>query len=291
MLLPALQNARKMALRASCAVNVRQMALGFQMYLDHFNDGVPADDAHSRTRKGEYSNNAEIQEIYEYIGQTFHQPLRKPDGTVYNTGWTAAQNRYGSMRFDVNPVAVCPARPGVQYLKANASDPGWTNTDRHSYGLYLFVARDRRVTATRMAAAYNKYRQSRAEAGTPKYVTEPFPATFADNAVELTGSDINKIPINHAAPGVSFGSMKKFPEGGNVASLDGRVQWFGATPGVNQVSGTYTVRNANPTTGDTLPNNSFFMNTVGEGKLPDKENERIIATGSHTSAPKIDDVL
>lgn len=68
MLLPALQNARGKALQSNCLGNLKQVALGMQMYANDWNMYLPLDPAGTSTAAAVVMPEAWYNAIYDYLG-------------------------------------------------------------------------------------------------------------------------------------------------------------------------------------------------------------------------------
>ena len=281
LLLPSLQKARASAMRVSCMNNVKQMSTALQMYHNQYDDFVIADfNGHSTMRKGEYVGNPEIQEVYRYAGQQYSFPLRRKDGTVYNSGDLGDVTKYQgyNMRFNPTPVAICPSRPRNKYAQTGGNDPGWAIATIFSYGHFTASAKDRRIKNTALHRAFMRYKQAKTGTTDANRMDEAFPATFADIATVIKKTDaVANAQVNHIS-NMTAADITIFPEGGNTAFLDGHVEWFRAVPTVNGLTRTYTRRGADPTGDTVFPNNAFFMRTAGGGNLDTNPNNQHFVT-------------
>jgi prepilin-type N-terminal cleavage/methylation domain-containing protein len=261
-LLPSLMKAREAANRAACSSNLRQLALATLMYLQdnkytfprqgHANEALQGGVACSYTVDN-YSGNDMYALIMNYLGA----PLSIPS-TPGSQGYTVPDLQPSSLTV---PALRCPSNTQFQPCTASGAD------DAIWYQFYPGSTNDVAVRPWKLVALANQY-------GT----CDPNVALWGDACLYAIPS-VNGLSMgggtNH------WNTQTNSPAGGNVACLDGSVQWFpyskkipAGTPSNNFVP--FSVMPGNDHTA--YPNNAVFMISDASGNFPIPNDNAYYAT-------------
>jgi prepilin-type N-terminal cleavage/methylation domain-containing protein/prepilin-type processing-associated H-X9-DG protein len=202
LLLPALSKAKAKAKRISCMSNLKQISLGVIMYANDFNDRCPSNNAANYDWPWDLQIMPFAQFFQQSSGLTrdvFYCPAN-PDQNN-NTLWN-----YGAIHV-TGYAFTFPGTPGLLYTNINTR----SFPESIAYGPIVMPPAS---TSSRVLVAD-------ATISAHGQTISPAPANY-DFSKNLFGSAvINGVPFHHRSNHLN-GSR---PEGGNVAMLDGHVQW------------------------------------------------------------------
>ena len=201
MLLPSLAKAKEKARRTKCMSNLKQVALASTMYASDNNDFLPPMVYFDQAANQNYTGN---------------WPWDMPVGTVN------AMLRQGFQRH----MLYCPS-----FAKQD-NDVLWSFTSNFKVIGYAFATK-----ASPRVASSNVFEKLTAKTVTDatgnSYTIQPVEGMFAadatisasDNLRNRAGNNYTKIQGGWAEPHSSAHLNGQIPAGGNVAALDGHVQW------------------------------------------------------------------
>ena len=203
LLLPALSKAKAKANRISCMSNLKQISLGIIMYANDFNDRCPSNNAANYDWPWDLQIMPFAQIFQQNSGLTrdvFYCPANKDQNN--NTLWN-----YGPIHV-TGYAFTFPGTPGLLYTNVNTR----SFPESIAFGPIVMPPASTSSRVLVADATISKHGQA----------TVPAPANY-DFSKNLFGSAvINGLPFHHRSNHLGSGG---WPEGGNVAMLDGHVQW------------------------------------------------------------------
>jgi prepilin-type N-terminal cleavage/methylation domain-containing protein len=250
-LLPTLTKAREAANRVACAGNLRQIDLATLMYTI---------DNHQVFMRGGYNGNAQqgnfwvsqardnfaaedMWALYSHYMKGTLDPI-----VIINAGGSSEQRSAHGMFLATQMKAFrCPSNP-IE-TSANGSGSFW-------YAYYAGSSNDVAVKPSTLLRAAKQH---------PDWCGGTNPAIWADKAVFATyGSPTPFSTTNH------WDFKNNRPAGGNVACLDGSVQWFPYQPKFHAKLYTNTFIPSNYPGNNTIaiPSNAIFMVVDGNDNCP-----------------------
>jgi hypothetical protein len=221
LLLPALESARRAAIRVQCASNVRQLTQATFFYAQDYDQALfgyeDPPDMHSARVKSSPS-------FFTYYRDYLGESVRRPN------------KRGQSLRYFTRDVFVCPSNP-IGYQGPAAP---YDFHRRNSYAFFGNSMRDLKVTPDKLrrgGAAYLEHNKYYSASGADLPDDLSIPALWADR-IAGPSNEINGYKYtNHkpGGPGGIYGPAK----GGNVGRVDGSVAWQPNNGTSDDTSGTY----------------------------------------------------
>jgi prepilin-type N-terminal cleavage/methylation domain-containing protein len=254
LLLPSLMKAKEAANRAACSSNLRQLALATLMYLNDNKQTFPRQGYSNYAMQGgvayaftvdSYSGYDMWALIQNYLGAKLSDPQSAKGGFMIPD----LQSTMLSV-----PALRCPSNAqNMPSSGSGAYDACW-------YDFFPGSTNDCPVRPWKLVALAN-------QCGT----CDPNVALWAD--VCFWANPNTHTTLSNGGSTNHWNTQTNLPAGGNVACLDGSVQWFPYTGNpalVGTPSNNFVKFNAIPPGNDhtSYPNNAIFMVSDGVGNFP-----------------------